>query len=847
VTAVVQPSGTVTLVFTDIEGSTRLLEQLGVEAYREALGEHRRIVRQACARHGGYEVDTEGDAFFYAFQRAQHAVEAIGEAMQGLHGGPIRIRVGIHAGQPTLDPPNYIGLDVHHAARIMSAGHGGQVVLSPTTVAQLEPHTFVVKPLGEHRLKDLSSPIALFQLEIDGLPSDFPPLKTLYRSNLPVPATPFIGRERELAALAERLADPGTRLLTVTGPGGTGKTRLALQAAAEAAEEYPDGITWIPLAPVRDAHVALGAIAQAFGLGEQPGVLLRRSIAESLLGKRALVVMDNLEHLLPEIAEDIASLVTECPTLRVLVTSRERLQISAELTWPVPPMADADAVALFRLRARASGVEDAGDEDVVEELCHRLDSLPLAIELAAARTVLFSPQQLLDRLGERLDLLQGARDADSRQQTLRATVAWSHELLSSEEQALFRRLSVFAGGCGFEGAEYVAGATPDTLTSLLDKSLLRRRDGVSGARYWQLETLRQFGVEQLAACNEQVATRNRHLDWLLALVGENAPEWARAADAARSAALGEERDDVALALSWAIETRDARRALELCARMGRFWVENGQWVTTLAETRKALALGGDDELVADARLTAGLLGLHTGAAGADDDMFAAHSFYEASGDRRMSALASMFRGARIAELGRPREGIEILEASLAELETLGDADGIRIARANLADALRLTAETPEEHRRVAELVEASIELDRAAGDKYDEIAGLAVLSETLMQLGEHERARENALRAADVAHTIGATRMLAHLTLTLADASAATGRAREAATLAAALEPVSRELGQPLSAGDEARLANLRDVLRALPEEVSGAAERGAAMTTTSLMEYLTTLDAQPA
>jgi tetratricopeptide (TPR) repeat protein len=328
---------------------------------------------------------------------------------------------------------------------------------------------------------------------------------------------------------------------------------------------------------------------------------------------------------------------------------------------------------------------------------------------------------------------------------------------------------------------------------------------------------------------------------------ENAPEWARAADAARSAVLTEERDDVALALSWAIETRDAQRAHELCARMGRFWIENGQWVWTLEETRRALDLDGDDGLVADARLTAGLLGLHTGAAGADDDMVSAQSFYEVTGDRRMAALTSMFRGSRLAELGRPREGIELLEASLADLEDLGDADGIRIARANLADALRLTAETPEENRRVASLLEASIELDRAAGDRYDEIVGLATLSETLTSLGEHERARENALHAAALAHTIGATRMLAHLTLTLADASAATGRAREAATLAAAVEPVSRELGQPMSVGDEARLASLRDALRVVREDLSGAAERGAAMTTASLMEYLTTLDAQPA
>ncbi len=843
-----QPSGTVTLVFTDIEGSTRLLEQLGTDAYREALAEHRRIVREACARHDGYEVDYEGDAFFYAFPTARSAVTAVSEAMQGLDGGPIRIRVGIHSGNPGLDPPKYVGLDVHHAARIMSAGHGGQVVLSPTTVALLEPDTFRLKPLGEHRLKDLSSAIALVQLQIDGLPSEFPPLKTLYRSNLPVPATPFIGREHELAELAELLADPETRLLTLTGPGGTGKTRLALQAASEAAEQYPDGITWIPLAPVRDAQLALGTIAQAFGLGEQPGELLRRSLGELLVGKGALLVLDNVEHLLPDVADDIASLVTECPTLHVLVTSRERLRISAEITWPVPPMVANDAVELFASRARAAGVEHSGESGALEELCRRLDSLPLAIELAAARTTLFSPRQLLDRLADRLDIFEGSRDSDSRQQTLRATVAWSYDLLSVDEQALFRRLSVFSAGCDFDGAEFVAGASLDKLASLLDKSLLRRREGVSGVRYWQLETLRQFGAEQRAACNEDVATRDLHLDWLLMVVRANAPEWARAADAARSAVLAEERDDIALALSWAIEKQDARRALELCARMGRMWVENGQWVTTLGDTRRALALEGDLEFVAGARLTAGLLGLHTGASSAEEDMRTARTLYDAAGDRRMAALASMFRGARIAELGRHHEGTELLEASLAELEALADADGIRIARANLADALRLTAATPEEHRRVVALLEEGIELDRLAGDQYDEVTGLAVLSETLIHLGEHERARETALRAAGVARAIGATRMLVHLTLTLADASAATGRVDEAATLAAALTPIARELGQPLTPADEARLRTLREVLQHLPGDArSTATARGSAMTTDSLATYLATLDGLPA
>ena len=269
-TAVVQPAGTVTLVFTDIEGSTRLLEELGTEGYRAALGEHRRIVREACSRYDGYEVDTEGDSFFYAFGSAQAAVGAVSDAMQGLAGGPVRVRVGIHTGEPALDPPNYIGMDVHRAARIMAAAHGGQVVLSPSTVALLEPEAAALHDLGEHRLKDLTAPIRLHQLELHGLPHEFPPLKTLYRSNLPVPANPFIGRETELAAVVERLTHSDTRLLTLTGPGGTGKTRLALQAAAQAADHYPDGITWIPLAPLRDPEPSCRRSRRRFRSANNP-------------------------------------------------------------------------------------------------------------------------------------------------------------------------------------------------------------------------------------------------------------------------------------------------------------------------------------------------------------------------------------------------------------------------------------------------------------------------------------------------------------------------------------------------------------------------------------------------
>jgi class 3 adenylate cyclase len=365
--AVVQPVGTVTLVFTDIEGSTRLLAELGEVRYLDALSEHRQAVREAFARYGGYEVDTEGDSFFYAFQSAAGAVRAVGEAMAALEGGPIAIRVGVHTGEPGLDGHNYVGLDVHTAARVMAAGHGGQVVVSQSTRDLLD-ESFVLLDLGEHRLKDLSGPRRLYQLG-DRV---FPPLRTLHRTNLPVPSSWFVGRERELAELGELVQD-GVRLLTLTGPGGSGKTRLALQAVAGAADAYPDGVWWVPLASLRDPDLVLSSVALALGVPEQAGRGLEETLVDVLLGGRALLLLDNLEQLLPGAADSVAKL--RDAGARVVTTSRERLRLSGELVYPVAPLAETDAAELFFARTAALGV-DGGDGEAVSELCSRLDHLP---------------------------------------------------------------------------------------------------------------------------------------------------------------------------------------------------------------------------------------------------------------------------------------------------------------------------------------------------------------------------------------------------------------------------------------------------------------------------------------
>ena len=483
------PSGTVTLLFTDIEGSTTLLEELGPEAYGAALEEHRRLLRAAFGRHGGYEVDTAGDAFFVAFSSATAAMAAAAEAQAALADGLISVRMGLHTGEPVLQNSSYVGRDVHLAARVMSAGHGGQVLLTGTTREFVQ--AIELRDLGEHRLKDFAEPVHLFQLGSDA----FPPLKSISNTNLPRPASSFVGREREVAEVAE-LVRSGTRFATLTGPGGSGKTRLAIEAAAELLPDFKAGVFWISLAALRDPRLVVETIAQTLGAKEQ----LPAHIAE----RELLLVIDNFEQVVAA-APDLAELIEACPNLVLLVTSRELLRVRGEVEYQVLPLAEAEAFGLFCARARLDRTQ------TIEEICRRLDAMPLALELAAARTRALTPEQILERLEQRLDLLKGGRDADPRQQTLRTTIEWSHDLLSSEEQALFAQLAVFAGGFTLAAAEAVVGADVDGLQSLVEKSLLRR----TSDRFWMLETIREFAVERLVSSEAAPGVRRAHADWVL--------------------------------------------------------------------------------------------------------------------------------------------------------------------------------------------------------------------------------------------------------------------------------------------------------------------------------------------
>jgi predicted ATPase/class 3 adenylate cyclase len=575
------PTGTVTFLFTDIEGSTRLLHELGEEAYADALAKHQAIVRGALAAHRGVEVDTQGDAFFCAFASARDAVACADEAQEQLATTPIRVRMGLHSGEALVSDGYYVGLDVHRAARIAAAAHGGQVLLSPTTAALLEDGSFGLSDLGEHRLKDLSAPLRLYQLG----DTSFPPLRTLHRTNLPIPATPFLGRRQELESTLALARDESNRLLTLTGPGGTGKTRLALQLAAELAEEFPGGVFWTPLAALRDAAIVPSVVAQALGVEEEADRDIAQSIA-SAIAMRTLLLVDNCEHLLDGVAQALPPVLRANENLHVITTSREPLALAGERVVPVDPLQRSDAVALFLARAEAAGA-NGSDEDAVAQLCARLDDLPLAIELAAARAPAFPPTVLLERLADRLDLLRGTRDAEDRQRTLEATIGWSYELLSPEEQRVFRNMSVLVGGASLAVVEEVAEANVDEVGALVAKSLFRVTSTADGPRYWMLETIREFAGGRLDE-SELVPLQRRFVECFARLASEAGPQLGEQDAVLWLDRLEAEVGNLRMAFSLSVEADDDAAAL-LGAVLGDLHMVRGRY----AEAHETLITARD--------------------------------------------------------------------------------------------------------------------------------------------------------------------------------------------------------------------------------------------------------------
>jgi predicted ATPase/class 3 adenylate cyclase len=860
------PSGTVTFLFTDIDGSTRLLHSLGAEGYAEALAEHRRIIREACATEGGVEVDTQGDAFFFAFPTAPGALAAALAFTDALASGQVQVRVGLHTGTPLLTDEGYVGDDVHRAARIAGCGHGGQVLVSAASAQLVERE---LRDLGEHRLKDLSAPERVYQLG-DG---DFPALRSLYRTNLPVPATPFLGREQELAEVVELLVADHTRLLTLTGPGGTGKTRLALQAAGLASDAYPDGVYWIPLAPLRDPTLVLATAGQTLGS--------KNGLAEHISDKAMLCLFDNFEQVV-DAGTELAGLLAECPNLDVLVTSRERLRVSAEQTYPVPPLAESDGEALFTARARAVDPAFTPSESV-RELCLRLDDLPLALELAAARTALFSPEQLLDKLSQRLDLLKGSRDADPRQQTLRATIEWSYDLLSDDEKRLFRRLAVFSGGCTYEAAEEIAEADPDTLQSLLDKSLARKRDSSLGPRYWMLETIREYAAGELEESGEAEPLARRHFAHYAALA-EDVDKHGKVGEY-QVGRIEEERDNLRSAFDTAL-TLNPEQALELAGWLGLYWNRRGQYREGRQRLAAALAAapGASASVRARALGEAGNLALFQADLDAAEELGReALALAREEGDRSGSGYALNLLAGVSGNRGDHIAAIEQYEASLAEYEAAGDQWGRLLPLQNLASTalargdyqgaisllrdkiatvggrdtyslalavglLGFALAGNGEDEEARQSFEQSLEMCRAQGYSRLEAEILSGLAD-LLRTARPAQALEYYRESIELACTIGYLPFVHYCLWRIAEIALAGGDAREAATLLGVVAGFVERLGSSFNPDEEEQFhAAIRHAREALGNDVFDAAwAAGGGLSLDQAVELSLTVTASPA
>ena len=677
------PSGTVTFLFTDVEGSTRLLQQDGA-GYADLLAEHRRALRDAFTRHSGVEVDTQGDAFFFAFSRASDAVAAAVQARDALASGPIRVRMGIHTGEPILSDEGYVGLDVHRAARIAAAAHGGQIVLSETTRRLLDSEA-TIRELGTHRLKDLTEAERLYQLG----DAEFPPLRTLDATNLPIATSALVGREHELEELVALLTS-GTRLITVTGPGGTGKTRLALQVAAELTGSLHDGVFWVPLAGLSDPELVPAEVAQAIGaLDDLVGFLRAREL---------LILLDNLEHLL-DAAPAVHTLLASAAGLRVLVTSRSPLHVSGEHEFRLEPLPPGDATALFVERARAVGREVAPDR-TVEAICRRVDGLPLAVELAAARTKLLAPERLLERLDSALPLLTGgARDAPEHQRALRATIEWSYELLDATGKDFFARVSVFAGSFPLTAAEEVCGADLELIEGLVDSSLLKP---LGADRILMLETIREYALERLADSDQAHEVGRRHAEFFMALAEQGYAQ-RFAAESEWATRLELDHDDLRAALDW-LGANEPDRALELAGALGWFWLSHGHLVE--GQGRLAAALAGS----------------------------------RAAGRSRARALTAS--GALTARLGDADAGRARLDEAIALWRVLGDGNELAAALDILGWLLVYDS---SDDQGSLEAFEQSLELFRDLGDDPGATRALVGVCQVLVALGETERAESLSL------------------------------------------------------------------------------------------------------
>ncbi|MBI4278278.1 MAG: tetratricopeptide repeat protein [Armatimonadetes bacterium] len=864
------PAGTVTFLFTDIEGSTRLLHHLG-DRYAGVLSDYRQILRTAVREAGGYEVDASGDAFFAAFPRARDALAAAIAGQEAFvsrswpQGTALWVRMALHTGEPVRAGGGYVGLDVHRAARLCAVGHGGQILLSQTTHDLVEHDLAAgmdLRDLSAHRLKDLLRPERIFQLVHPGLPADFPPLRSLdvLPNNLPIQLTTFVGRERDMEEVKRLLA--GTRLLTLTGTGGCGKTRLALQVAAELLEEFRDGVWLVELAALADPALIPQAVASALGVREEPGRPLLATLTDHLHPRHLLLILDNCEQVVAACARLAEALLRACPTLRVLATSREPLGIAGETTWRVPSLslpdpqrlpslehlAQYEAVRLFVDRAAAvqpSFVLTPRNAPAVAQVCQRLDGIPLAIELAAARARVLTVEQIARRLDDRFRLLTGgSRTAMPRHQTLRATMDWSHALLSGKEQALLRRLSVFSGGFTLEAAEAVSAGgeveTPeilDVVGHLVDKSLVMVDDQPPEVRYRLLETVRQYGLDHLLETGEAADVRRRHRDFFLALAERAELELLGPDQAVWLDRLEAEHHNLQNALEWSLGGIEADAALRLAGALWRFWFVRGHWSPGREWLERALALRSgaspaaagkalqaagflvytqddyararawlEDGLVlyrelGDARGIADTLNLLGNVARSQGGYDLAAALHQESlgllveiGDRTQVANTLSYLGWVAHDRGDYDGAASWCERSLALFRDLGSKRGIALCLILLGGA----ASHHGDFARAKVLCEEGLASCREVGWKYGIALSLETAAVVALRQGEHARAAAFLEEGLSLHRAQGNRRGAAHCLERLADILCARGQAERAAHLIGAAERLREAIGVPV-------------------------------------------------
>jgi predicted ATPase/class 3 adenylate cyclase len=791
-----KPTGTVTFLFTDIEGSTKLAQTLRGDRWTAVLGRHRELIRSAISDAGGHEEKTEGDGFLAIFERPIGAVAAAVGAQRTLAAepwpddAPVRVRMGLHTGDGLLDADGeYVGADIHRAARVGAAGHGGQVLLSETTAALVAdelPNGVGLRGLGQHRLKDLR-PERICQLDIEGIQADFPPIRSLDArpNNLPTQLTSFVGREAELREAAELLRT--TRLLTLTGPGGTGKTRLSLQLAADVADAFADGVWFVALEPVRDPAFVATRIADALNLVESASRSARDLVADWLAERHALLVLDNFEQVI-EGAPLVAELLRSCPRLSVIATSRAALKVSGEQEYPVPGLpVPRDILALSELEKLNLKKEDRGlgaeaitqyeavrlfiaravsvrpdfavtnaNAPAVAGICARLHGMPLAIELAAARIKLLSPDAILTRLEHQLGVLAaGSRDLPERQQTLRGAIAWSYDLLGEGERRLLWRLAVFVGGCDLEAAESVCGPASelgvdvlDGLMSLADQSLVRAAEIDGATRFWLLDTIREFAAEQLIASGEQGEIERRHTAVYLVLAESAAPQLSGDEQRHWLGLLERDHDNIRAVLDRATTTPLPGAATRVGFAMWRYWQKRGH----LSEARRRLDAIAREPWSRDDQVQRARLMEARGGVGwwiADPAVMVpsyeeALAIWEAIGDKREVANALYNGSFKYALSGTPEdidpgeESLGYMNRALELFREIGDDHGV----ANVLWGLGNYRYFQGQADQGVELFIEALEAFRRLGDRTMEAWAQHMLGSGLIRSGRVGEARD---------------------------------------------------------------------------------------------------------